>query len=89
MFFPPGWHCTGFNEVHGEAGLMEDRSLHLVIREVLGVSAREEGLCWKKLICAERMVLSIRLVAQRGRAGGIEREVRSEGREPNWDKAGQ
>ena len=36
-----------FNEVDGEAGLMVDCLLHLVIREVRKVSAREEGVCWK------------------------------------------
>jgi len=41
------FHCTGFNEVDGEAGLMVDCLLHLVIREVRKVSAREEGVCWK------------------------------------------
>jgi len=40
-------HYTGFNEVDGEAGLMVDCLLHLVIREVQKVSAREEGVCWK------------------------------------------
>jgi hypothetical protein len=64
-FFPQGFHCTGFNEVDGEAGLMEDRSLHLVIREVWEVSAREEGVCWKKLLGAERTALSVRCTAAR------------------------
>ena len=46
-FFLRVFHCTGFNEVDGEAGLMVDCLLHLVIREVWKVSAREEGVCWK------------------------------------------
>jgi hypothetical protein len=40
---------------------MEDRSLHLVIWEVPEVSAREEGVCWKKLLGAERTALSVLL----------------------------
>jgi hypothetical protein len=44
---------------------MEDRSLHLVIREVREASAREEGVCWKKLLGAERTALSVRRTAAR------------------------
>ena len=53
---------------------MEDRSLHLVIREVWEVSAREEGVCWKKLLGAERTAYG-----GQGRVGGVERGANAVG----------
>ena len=41
--FPTGFHCTGFNEVDGKAGLMEDRSLHLVIRKFVKSQHEKRG----------------------------------------------
>jgi hypothetical protein len=58
---------------------MEDRSLHLVIREVREVSAREEGVCWKKLLGAERTAMSVRRVADGVEEGGVEREANTGG----------
>jgi hypothetical protein len=56
---------------------MEDRSLHLVIREVREVSAREEGVCWKKLLGAERTALKRTALSVRRTAARVERVVLS------------
>jgi hypothetical protein len=43
MFSPPGFHCTDFNELDMEAGLMEDGSLHLVIRKFMKSQHEKRG----------------------------------------------